>query len=119
MEDKLTIISEKAIQFRNDRDWKQFHDPKNLAEAISIEAGELLEHFLWIKNADSSFSLEPQKLEEVKEEIADIMIYLLYICDGLKIDLSEAVERKIRINEQKYPVSKSKGTSKKYGELNT
>ncbi|MBJ7531736.1 MAG: nucleotide pyrophosphohydrolase [Dehalococcoides sp.] len=88
MEDRIEQISQKAITFRDARDWKQFHDPKNLAEAIAIEAGELLEHFLWIKNTDESYQLEPHKLESVKEEVADIMIYLLYICDSLNIDIT-------------------------------
>lgn len=117
MEDRLSQMSEKAIQFRDSRDWRQFHDPKNLAEAISIEAGELLENFLWIKNPDKSYDLDSRKLENVKEEIADIMIYLMYLCDGLNIDLPQAVKDKIEINEKKYPIEKAKGNSKKYKEL--
>jgi NTP pyrophosphatase (non-canonical NTP hydrolase) len=117
MEDRLSQISEKAIQFRDARDWKQFHDPKNLAEAISIESGELLEHFLWIKNTDKSYDLDSRKLEDVKEEIADIMIYLIYICESLKIDLPKAVENKLDLNGRKYPIEKAKGCSKKYKEL--
>ena len=114
MEDRLSNLSEKAIQFRDARDWKQFHDPKNLAEAISIEAGELLENFLWLKNIDKSYSLNSSKLKNITEEVADIMIYLLYLCDALKIDLTQAVVDKIEINEKKYPVDKAKGNSKKY-----
>jgi NTP pyrophosphatase (non-canonical NTP hydrolase) len=117
MEDRLSQISEKAIQFRDARDWEQFHDPKNLAEAISIESGELLENFLWIKNTDKSYDLDSQKLEDVKEEIADIMIYLIYLCEGLKIDLPQAVENKIEMNGRKYPIEKAKGSSKKYKEF--
>jgi len=117
MEDRLSEISEKAIQFRDARDWEQFHDPKNLAEAISIESGELLENFLWIKNTDKSYDLDSRKLEDVKEEIADIMIYLIYLCEGLKIDLPQAVENKIEMNGKKYPIEKAKGSSKKYKEF--
>jgi NTP pyrophosphatase (non-canonical NTP hydrolase) len=117
MEDRLSNLSKKALQFRDARDWKQFHDPKNLAEAISIESGELLENFLWIKNTDKSYDLDSRKLEDVKEEIADIMIYLIYICESLKIDLPKAVENKLDLNGRKYPIEKAKGSSKKYKEL--
>jgi NTP pyrophosphatase (non-canonical NTP hydrolase) len=116
MEDKLDIIFQKALRFRNERDWKQFHDPKNLAEALSIESGELLEKFLWM-STEKSFDVDNQKLEEIKEEVADIMIYLTYLCDTLNIDLSQAVEKKLDVNNTKYPIGKSKGTSKKYKEL--
>jgi NTP pyrophosphatase (non-canonical NTP hydrolase) len=116
MEDRLSKISEKAIQFRDARDWKQFHDPKNLAEAICIESGELLEKFLWV-TTEKSINIDSKKLEEVKEEIADIMIFLIYLCNGLNVDLSQAVENKIKINEEKYPIEKAKGSSKKYKEL--
>ena len=117
MDDRLDRISNKALKFRDSRDWKQFHDPKNLAEALSIEAGELLEHFLWLKDTDQSYNIPHDKLEAVGEEIADIMIFLLYLCNSLNIDLTDVVERKIEINERKYPVEKAKGSSKKYKEL--
>ena len=117
MDDQLTQITKKAIQFRDERDWKQFHDPKNLAEAITIESGELLEKFLWIKDTNESYQLNNKQMDEVREEIADVMIYLIYICEGLRIDLIEAVEKKIQQNGEKYPVVKSKGNSKKYKDL--
>ena len=116
MQDRLARISEKAINFRDKRDWKQFHDPKNLAEAISIESGELLEQFLWMSTAESVVP-ESKKLGEIKEEIADIMIFIIYICDALNIDLPSAVEAKIKVNGKKYPVDKAKGTRKKYKEF--
>lgn len=116
MEDRLSVISKKVIQFRDARDWKQFHDPKNLAEAISIESAELLEKFLWT-TTDKSYDMDNQNLENIKEEIADIMIFLIYLCNGLDIDLAQAVESKIEINEKKYPVEKAKGSSKKYKEF--
>lgn len=116
MEDKLSVISKKVIQFRDARDWEQFHDPKNLAEAISIESAELLEKFLWT-TTDKAYDMDNQKLEDIKEEIADIMIFLIYLCNGLNIDLAQAVESKIEINEKKYPVEKAKGSSKKYKEF--
>jgi NTP pyrophosphatase (non-canonical NTP hydrolase) len=116
MNDRLTKISQKAIQFRDERDWKQFHNPKNLAEAISIESGELLEKFLWM-TTNESVSPEVHKVGEIKEEIADILIFLIYLCNSLNIDLSEAVEEKIEINRKKYPIEKARGSHKKYKEF--
>lgn len=113
---ELQSIQEKIIAFRNERDWSQFHDPKNLAEAISIEAGELLENFLW-KTTEQSRKLSPEELKNVKEEMADIFIFLTYLCDEYKIDLLGEVAKKMDINKAKYPVDKAKGSSKKYTEL--
>jgi dCTP diphosphatase len=115
MDDQLEKIKMSALKFRDDRDWKQFHDPKNLAEAISIEAGELLERFLWLSSEQSKNPGE-NKLKGIKEEIADIMIYLIYICEAFDINLPNAVEEKIRVNALKYPREKAKGSSKKYRE---
>jgi dCTP diphosphatase len=106
----------KILEFREERDWAQFHDPKNLAEAISIEAGELLEQFLWL-STDESKVLAGRKLDRAKEEIADILIFLMYMCDTLGIDLAKEVERKIEANRKKYPVDRSKGSKKKYTDL--
>ena len=113
MTDRLEAITEKALAFRDSRDWGQFHDPKNLAEAICIEAAELLEKFLWTTSAES-LQINDEILQDTKEEIADIMIFLIYLCHGLNVDLPLEVERKIRINEQKYPVDLSKGRSHKH-----
>jgi dCTP diphosphatase len=113
---ELQFIQKKIIAFRNKRDWAQFHDPKNLAEAISIEAGELLENFLW-KTTEQSRELSPEELKNVKEEMADIFIFLTYLSDEYKIDLLDEVAKKLDINEAKYPVDKAKGSSKKYTEL--
>jgi dCTP diphosphatase len=112
----LESIQKKIISFRNERDWQQFHDPKNLAEALSIEAGELLENFLW-KTTEQSRNLSPEELKNVKEELADIFIFLTYLSEEYNIDLLKEVDRKIAKNETKYPVHKAKGTSKKYTEL--
>jgi len=109
-------IIKRVIQFRDERDWRQFHDPKNLAEAISVESGELLEKFLWIGSTESK-QISDTKLRDVEEELADIAIFMFYLCDALNIDLLESVERKIRMNEKKYPIAKARGTSKKYTEL--
>ena len=84
----LESIQQKIIAFRNERDWAQFHDPKNLAEALSIEAGELLENFLW-KTTEQSRNLSPEELKNVKEELADIFIFLTYLSEEYKIDLAE------------------------------
>ena len=103
----LESIKKKIISFRNERDWAQFHDPKNLAEALSIEAGELLENFLW-KTTEQSRNLSPEELKNVKEELADIFIFLTYLSEEYKIDLLSEVEKKLAVNAAKYPVEKAK-----------
>jgi dCTP diphosphatase len=112
----LESIQNKIISFRNERDWGQFHDPKNLAEALSIEAGELLENFLW-KTTEQSRNLTAEELKNVKEELADIFIFLTYLSEEYRIDLLHEVERKIAVNEAKYPVDKAKGSNRKYTAL--
>ena len=99
---------ERIRKFRKDRDWDQFHTPENLAKAISIEAGELLEHFLW----DNKYNKE-----EVCEELADVMVYCLHMADSLGVNIEEIINKKMDKNEKKYPVEKAKGNSKKYTEL--
>jgi len=103
-------IIEALLKFRNERDWEQFHNPKDLALAINVEAGELLELFLW-KNADEA------NREKVKEELADIFAYAFLLAEKYKLDIKEIVLEKIRKNADKYPVDKSKGNAKKYNEL--
>ncbi|MGL5415189.1 MAG: nucleotide pyrophosphohydrolase [Clostridium sp.] len=95
-------------KFRDDRDWKQFHTPENLAKAISIESGELLEHFLWDNNFDK---------EEVCDELADVFVYCIHMANTLGVDIEEIVNSKMDKNEKKYPVEKARGNSKKYTEL--
>lgn len=97
-------------QFRDDRDWKQFHNPKDLSLALSIEAAELLELFLWK-------SPEQADVNKVKEELADVIAYALLLADSYDLDVEKIVLEKIALNEKKYPVSKAKGTAKKYTEL--
>ena len=107
---EIRNIIEKLIAFRDERDWAQFHNPKDLAVALNIEAGELLEAFLW-KNADDA------DIEKVKEELADVIAYALLIAEKYKFDISEIVTAKIEENGKKYPADKARGTAKKYNEL--
>ena len=102
-------ILEKLLQFRQDRNWLQFHTLKNLACAISIEAAELLESFQWQD--------EPKNLITVRYEIADILIYILYLTHDLNLDIEEIIKEKIAINSMKYPVEKARGNANKYTEL--
>lgn len=103
-------------RFASERDWDQFHSPKNLAIALSVEVAELLEHFQWTSDADSAV-LTPDRQAKVREEIADVLLYLIRLADKLNIDLLAAGTEKIRVNAAKYPVEKSRGSSKKYTEL--
>lgn len=102
-------------EFAKDRDWEQFHSPKNLSMALSVEASELLEHFQWM-NDQASYALGDAKHQMVSYEVADIFIYLLRICDQLNIDLIDVTKQKMTINNERYPVDKVKGSSKKYTE---
>lgn len=106
-------LTKQLIQFRNDRDWEQFHDSKNLAVALSIEAAELLELFLWTKDG----KLPNSKEEQLKEEVADIFAYLLLIAEKHNLDLRSITMEKIAKNGAKYPADKAKGKSLKYNEL--
>ena len=114
--DQLASLMESIIEFRDKRDWAQFHDPKNLAEAISIEAAELLEHFLW-KNSSESKKLNAKKKKEVASEIADIMIFSLLFAKETDVDVEKAIREKIKLNEKRYPVEKAKGNSRKYKDI--
>ena len=102
-------------KFADDREWNQFHSPKNLSMAIAGETGELIEHFQWLTEEQSE-NLPENKLKEVGEEMSDIFIYLIRLADQLHIDLVSAVENKILKNEEKYPIEKVRGSSKKYTE---
>jgi NTP pyrophosphatase (non-canonical NTP hydrolase) len=109
MKDTEEII-DRLLKFRNERDWEQFHNKKDLALAISVEAGELLELFLW-KNGDEA------KQERVKEELADIFAFAFLMAHKYNFDVKQIVMEKIQKNEEKYPLAKAKGTAKKYDEL--
>jgi NTP pyrophosphatase (non-canonical NTP hydrolase) len=109
-------LVDQVLKFRDERDWKQFHTPKNLAESIVIESSELLEIFQWIESSKSKEKAE-ENLDKVKDEVADVLVYLTYFCDDLGIDPDEAVAEKMSKNAGKYPAEKAKGNSKKYTEL--
>ena len=112
----LPPLLEALRAFAAARDWGQFHTPKNLACALSVEASELLEHFQWLTEAQSQ-SLTTDKKAEVAAEAADVFLYLLQLCDKLDIDLVAAAQAKMRVNAQKYPVDAARGRSTKYNEL--
>jgi len=111
--DKIEEITKALIDFRDARDWKQFHDSKNLATAIGIEAAELNELFLW-KTSKESEEVDKSRL---KEELADIFSFAFLLAEKHNLDIKEIVLDKIELNNKKYPVEKSKGTAKKYTEL--
>ncbi len=102
-------------KFAKERDWEQFHSPKNLSMALSVEVAELLEHFQWSPE-EATYKLADAKHKLVSYELADIFIYVLRICDQLNVDLASITKEKMKINEQRYPVAKVKGSSKKYSE---
>lgn len=112
MEDTLAKIR----KFRDDRDWKRFHDPKNLAASVCIEAGELLELFQWMSGEEAT-RFAADNRERVSEEIADVAIYLIELADITGIDLVRAIEAKLEKNAKKYPVEKSRGVWTKYTDL--
>jgi len=101
--------------FIEDRDWEQFHSPKNLAMALSVEVSEVVGHFQWLTQ-EQSRNLPPEKLAEVREEIGDVMIYLIELADKLGIDAMEAAKAKVEVNERKYPATLVKGKASKYTE---
>lgn len=102
--------------FAEEREWGQFHSPKNLASALSVEAAELLEHFQWLTEEQSRV-LADQKLAKVGEEIADVLLYLLQLSDRLQINVLDAAWEKFESNGRKYPIERSKGSMKKYNEI--
>ena len=103
-------------EFNKERDWDQFHSPKNLAMALNVEVAEIAEHFQWLKEEESK-NLPPKKLYEVKEEIGDVLRFLLNLSDKLKIDPIEAAKEKLEKNKQKYPIKNAKGNAQKYTEF--
>ena len=102
-------------KFVAERDWDQFHSPKNLAMALSVEASELMEHFQWLTEAESR-RLPPEKLAEVRDEMADVLVYLVRLADKLDVDLLDAAAKKIEKNALKYPAERVRGSMKKYSD---
>ena len=102
-------------KFVAERDWDKFHSPKNLAMALSVEAAELMEHFQWLTEEESR-RLPPEKFNEVRDEMADVLVYLVRLADKLDVDLLEAAARKIEKNALKYPAAKVRGSMKKYSD---
>ena len=110
-------IQKRLDKFTKDRDWEQFHSPKNLSMALSVEVAELVEIFQWSNSGGLDEVKDPKKREKIKEEIADIFIYLIKISSKLDLDIDKIIHEKIDSNEKKYPVEKSKSKSLKYTEL--
>ena len=106
-------IQNQLQKFASERDWEQFHSPKNLSMALSVEASELVEIFQWLTLEESNFP-DQKQLDSIRSEVADIAMYLIRFCDVLEINLEEAIEEKFIENGNKYPVELSKGSSKKY-----
>jgi len=117
MNKELDNIIEQLLKFRRERDWEQFHRPKELAISIVLEAAELLEEFQWKTDKEIKKYLDKGGLENVKDEISDIAIYILLLSHDLKIDLLAAIRKKLKKNEAKYPVEKARGSAKKYDKL--
>ena len=112
----LDELRDELRRFAAARDWDQFHSPKNLAMALSVEAAELLEVFQWMPDADSR-NLAPAAREAASQEIADVLLYLVQLCDALGVDPIAAAERKMVVNAARYPIEKARGTSRKSTEL--
>lgn len=121
--DKVTMMAEtdfdrikkQVRQFVVERDWDQFHSPKNLSMALIVEAAEMVEHFQWLTE-EQSCNLSPEKLAEVEQELADIQVYLISLAEKLQLDLIAAVDKKMALNAKKYPADQVRGSSKKYTE---
>lgn len=116
MSRELTELRDALREFARERDWDQFHSPKNLASALNVEAAELLEHFQWLTEAESR-NLAPDLRTAVGEELADVLLYLIRLADKLDLDLIAAAHAKILHNAEKYPIDKARGSSRKYTEL--
>ena len=113
MSDSISSLLSSIRSFADERNWEQFHSPKNLTMALIVEAGELVEHFQWMSEQESC-ALSPSQREEVALEMADVFIYLCRLSDRLDIDLLAAAKKKMQLNEEKYPVERARNSCKKY-----
>jgi dCTP diphosphatase len=113
MTNDLTAIRDTVRTFVEERDWDQFHTPKNLSSALSVEAAELLEHFQWLHTGTAE-ELGEVRVKEVRHEMADVLVYLVRLADKLNVDLGAAVEEKMILNRAKYPADKVRGDARKY-----
>jgi NTP pyrophosphatase (non-canonical NTP hydrolase) len=113
----LENLTQDILKFVKARDWAQFHSPKNMASAINVEAGELLETIIWTNPTFEEVRNDPKFRKAMEEELADILIYALEMYHHLGVDPEEAIRRKIEVNAQKYPIEKARGNAKKYSEL--
>jgi NTP pyrophosphatase (non-canonical NTP hydrolase) len=109
-------LKKKLLDFRRARDWEKFHTPKDLAISLVLESSELLENFQWKSDKEIAHILKSSSLEKVSDEIADIAIYISYLCHDLNLSLEDVVRRKLKKNEAKYPAEKVRGSAKKYDE---
>lgn len=112
----IKALTDRILRFRNARNWKQFHNPKDVALSLSLEAAEVLEHFQW-KNGDELKKYVKTHKEHIGEELADVFYWILLMSHDLDIDIKKALENKMKKNEKKYPVKKARGSHKKYTEL--
>ena len=113
---EISKLTQDIVKFRDARDWKQFHNPKDLALSLVLESAEFMEHFQWKNLAEMEKHIKENK-EEVSDELADVLYWVLLISHDLKIDIIEALKRKNKKNDNKYPVEKSKGKHTKYNKL--
>jgi NTP pyrophosphatase (non-canonical NTP hydrolase) len=114
--DPIRRLTEKIISFRDERDWKQFHNPKDVALSLVLEASEVMEHFQW-KNTEEMQIYVKEHKSEIAEELADVFYWLLLISHDLGIDLEKSTDNKIEVNKRKYPIKKAKGKHTKYNKL--
>jgi dCTP diphosphatase len=113
---EIDSLTERIIAFRDARDWKQFHNPKDVSLSLVLEAGEVMEHFQWKSEEEMERHIAEHK-DEIGEELADVLYWVLLMSHDLDIDILDALERKVRKNEEKYPVEKAKGKHTKYTDL--
>jgi NTP pyrophosphatase (non-canonical NTP hydrolase) len=115
----LDELTDAIVRFRDERDWKQFHSAKNLTMSVAIEAAELMELFQWARTEGEQDAVTRERFDDLRDELADVLIYILLLCREVGVPPGEAVLAKIEKNRAKYPIDRSKGSAKKYTELTT